>query len=229
MNAGPKGTLALAAQGPMERCGMREHLLGMHVIAPGATVGRSVVELAAEGDEVAFARLVAAHHADMVRVAYVITADDALAQDAVQSAWMIAWRKIGSVRDPILIDRWLISVAANEARQVARRRRRVQVVEIDPAAPATRRSDPAVGIARLDLVRALARLSPDDRSLIALRYHAVSEGLADRLGPVEAPAPRVRSPRPLEDGIGGEMGRIPSRSCPSIAAAITLSICIASS
>ena len=149
---------------------MREHLLGMHVIAPGATVGRSDVELAAEGDEVAFARLVAAHHADMVRVAYVITADDALAQDAVQSAWMIAWRKIGSVRDPILIHRWLVSVAANEARQVARRRRRDQVVEIDPAAAATPRSDPAAGIARLDLVRALGRLSPDDRSLIALRY-----------------------------------------------------------
>jgi RNA polymerase sigma-70 factor (ECF subfamily) len=144
----------------------------MSGIAPSTTIGRSDVELAADGDDIAFARLVAAHHADMARVAYVITGDGALAQDAVQSAWTIAWRKLRSVRDPSHPRPWLLAIAVNEARQIVRRRRRVSVVEIDPVLPAPARTDPAVGIARLDLVRALANLSPDDRALLALRYVA---------------------------------------------------------
>ncbi len=142
----------------------------MSEIAPGATIERSDVELAAEGDEVAFARLVALHHAHMARVAYVITGDAALAQDAVQSAWIIAWKKLKSVRDPMRIRSWLLSIAVNEARQIVRRRQRTPIVEIDPQLRAAARADPAVGIARLDLVRALGRVSPDDRALLALRY-----------------------------------------------------------
>jgi RNA polymerase sigma factor (sigma-70 family) len=135
-----------------------------------AAIERSDVELAADGDEVAFARLVAAHHPDMVRLAYVMTGDGALAQDAVQAAWVRAWRSLGSVREPLRIRAWLLSIAANEARQILRRRRRVPVVELDVGMGAPGRADPASGIERLDLVRALQRLSPDDRSLLALRY-----------------------------------------------------------
>jgi RNA polymerase sigma-70 factor, ECF subfamily len=144
----------------------------MREIAPSATIGRSDVELAADGDEVAFARLVAIHHAAMARVAYVITGDAALAQDAVQSAWVIAWGKLRSVRDPLRPRPWLLAIAVNEARQIVRRQRRVSIVEIDPQLRAAPRTDPAVGIARIDLVRALAQLTPDDRALLALRYVA---------------------------------------------------------
>ncbi len=144
----------------------------MSGVAPSTAIGRSDVELAAEGDEVAFARLVAAHHADMARVAYMITGDGALAQDAVQSAWMIAWGKLGSIRDPLRVRPWLLAITVNEARQIVRRQRRVQVVEIDPQQPASQQTDPAIGIARIDLVRAMGHLSTDDRALLALRYVA---------------------------------------------------------
>ena len=50
----------------------------------------AVLRQAVAGDEVAFARIVAAHHADMVRVAYGICGEQDLAQDAVQAAWLIA-------------------------------------------------------------------------------------------------------------------------------------------
>jgi RNA polymerase sigma factor (sigma-70 family) len=142
----------------------------MRGIASSASVGRSDVELAAAGDEAAFARLVAAHYADMARVAYVITGDSGLAQDATQSAWAIAWAKLGSVREPGRIRSWLLAIAVNEARQILRRRHRMAIVEIDPELQAPTRADPAVGIARLDLVRALNRIDPDDRALLALRY-----------------------------------------------------------
>jgi RNA polymerase sigma-70 factor (ECF subfamily) len=144
----------------------------MDGIGPSATLERSDVELAADGDEVAFARLIADHNADMARVAFVITGDAALAQDAVQSAWVIAWARFRTVRDPRRPRPWLLKIAVNEARQIVRRRRRATVVEIDPELMAVSSADPAVGIARLDLVRALGRLSPDDRALLALRYVA---------------------------------------------------------
>jgi RNA polymerase sigma-70 factor (ECF subfamily) len=144
----------------------------MRGITPDATIERSDVQLAADGDEVAFARLVAVHHADMARVAYVITGDRGLAQDAVQSAWIVAWRKLGSLREATHVRSWLLAISVNEARQIVRRNRRLRVTEIDLDVRAAPRDDPGVGIARLDLVRALARLSPDDRALLGLRYVA---------------------------------------------------------
>ena len=54
-----------------------------------------LMRLAADGDEVAFARIVDAHHADMSSVCFVVTGGDVeLTEEAVQSAWPIAWRKL---------------------------------------------------------------------------------------------------------------------------------------
>ena len=60
----------------------------------------STVALAGAGDKAAFAQLVATYHADMARVAFVACGDRELAEDAVQSAWLVAWRKLHSLRDP---------------------------------------------------------------------------------------------------------------------------------
>jgi RNA polymerase sigma-70 factor (ECF subfamily) len=131
------------------------------------------VALAVGGDEFAFAQIVRAHHDDMTRVCFVICADLDLADEAVQSAWAIAWRKLGTLHDPARLRPWLVSIAANEARQLLRRRRRRTVVEIpvDPMA-LSNGADPAGRAADLDLINALARLTPDDRALLALRYVA---------------------------------------------------------
>jgi len=141
----------------------------MNVMSDDATALRGVVAEARAGDEAAFTRLIAAYHADMLRVAFVITGDADVASDAAQLAWQTAWRKLGSLREPDRIRSWLVAIAANEARQLTRHQRRRSVVEI---AVASERggTDPAGGIARLDLVNALARLKPEDRELIAMRY-----------------------------------------------------------
>ena len=144
----------------------------MRGLAAGTAIDRPDVERAAAGDEAAFTRIVASHHGDMLRLAYMVTGDASLAQDAAQSAWTIAWRRLGSIRDATRIRPWLMSIAANEARQIARRRHRVVVTEIAPTVSGPSRSDPASGIDRLDLVRALMKLAPEDRAVLALRYVA---------------------------------------------------------
>ena len=133
-----------------------------------------LMRLAAGGDEVAFARIVDAHHADMSSVCFVITGGDAeLAEEAVQSAWPIAWRKLHTVRNPERLRPWLISIAVNEARQLGRRRRRGRVLEISVATDSIATpADPAARAGDIDLRNALARLKPEDRALIALRYVA---------------------------------------------------------
>jgi RNA polymerase sigma-70 factor, ECF subfamily len=161
-----------------------------------AVLDRADVERAARGDEVAFARLVALHNAEMLRIAQVILGDAGLAQDAVQSAWVTAWRKLGSVRDPGLVRPWLVAVAANEARATGRRQRRVSVTEIDVETPDAPSADPAWAIPRLDLVRALAKLTPDDRALLALRYVAGFEaGELERVSHLSPSATRTRLSR----------------------------------
>jgi RNA polymerase sigma-70 factor (ECF subfamily) len=151
-----------------------------------AETSAGLMRLAAEGDEVAFARIVDAHHADMSSVCFVVTGGDAeLAEEAVQSAWPIAWRKLDTIRDADRLRPWLISIAVNEARQLARRRRRGRVLEISVAAdPSATTSDPASRAGDIDLRNALARLKPEDRALIALRYVAGfdSNELARALG-----------------------------------------------
>jgi RNA polymerase sigma-70 factor, ECF subfamily len=139
-----------------------------------STAGSMTVALheAVAGDEAAFARIVAAYHADMVRVAYGICGEQDLALDAVQAAWLIAWRKMRTVREPDHLRSWLVAVAANEARHVLRRRRPGSVVELVLEPPDVDAPDAADEIRRLDLLNALHRLRPEERSLIAMRYGA---------------------------------------------------------
>jgi RNA polymerase sigma factor (sigma-70 family) len=143
---------------------------------PTALLPATVVTDAAGGDRVAFARLVAAYHADLVRVAYVVSGDEQLAQDAAQSAWAIAWRRLGTVRDPTKVRPWLTAVAANEARQALRSRRRERLgeidVELEDPTGDPEGADPSDEIERVDLANALRRLKPDDRALLAMRFAA---------------------------------------------------------
>jgi RNA polymerase sigma-70 factor (ECF subfamily) len=152
----------------------------------GQAMGSPTVALAGAGDEAAFAQLVATYHADMARVAFAACGDRELAEDAVQSAWLVAWRKLHSLRDPDRVRPWLLSVTVNEARQLVRRRRG-PVVEIDVDVAAERRADPSAGIERLDLRRALAHLSPDDRALVAMHY--VVDLSSDELGAAVGASP----------------------------------------
>jgi len=162
-----------------------------------------VVASAAAGDEVAFARIVASYHDDMVRVAYLVTCEVGLAEEAAQSAWSIAWRKLASIRDPDRLRPWLVSIAANEARQLLRQRRRRHVTEIkvdewvDGVAPSGGRLDERDR--ELDLIDALRRLSAEDRAVVAMRYAlGLSSAEIGRATGLSAPGVRSRLARALE-------------------------------
>jgi RNA polymerase sigma factor (sigma-70 family) len=148
----------------------------MDMGATDAEIIPSLVAQAATGDELAFARVVAAYHDDMVRVAFVVCRDRELAQEATQRSWDIAWRKLSGVRDAERLRPWLMAVAANEARGLLRHhgRRAIRELSFDPASVdgfvSLAGADPADQILRVDLANALARLRPDDRAIVGMRY-----------------------------------------------------------
>jgi RNA polymerase sigma-70 factor (ECF subfamily) len=132
-----------------------------------------VLASAALGDDLAFRHIIAAHHEDMRRVCLVICGDHAIADDATQAAWFIAWKKIDQVYDHDRLRPWLVSVAANEAKKLmAKRRRRAEFETALDLATEQGAVDPATGVAEIDLDAAMARLGPDDRALLAMRYVA---------------------------------------------------------
>jgi len=132
-----------------------------------------VIASAASGDEIAFQRIIAEHHDDMRRVCKYVTHDDSITDEAVQAAWSIAWRKIGTVRDSDRLRPWLVSVAVNEAKQLLRKRRRRAEIEMTMDT-STRPGglDPAAAVEAIDLRSAIERLDVDDQALLAMRYVA---------------------------------------------------------
>src|SRR4051794_39193782 len=119
------------------------------------------------GDRDAFTELVERHHTELVRIAYVVTGDIDAARDAAQIAWIKAWQRLGSVREPDRLRAWLIAIAANEARQHLRASRRRRVREITPTDPdGMVVNNSAASADRIDLAAALVRLAPADRQLL---------------------------------------------------------------
>ncbi len=132
-----------------------------------------VLASAAAGDEFAFRRIIAAYHEDMRRVSLYVLGDATVAEEAAQAAWVIAWKKIHTVRQPSSLRPWLVSVAVNEAKQFLRKsRRRTEIEQLADATSWSTAADPSTGVAAIDLRVAIDRLDPDDRALLAMRYGA---------------------------------------------------------
>lgn len=146
-----------------------------------ATGREDLLARARTGERAAFTELVERHHAELVRIAFAVTGDLDAARDAAQLAWIKAWQRLPTVREADRLRAWLIAIAANEARQAVRAHRRRRVREITPTGMDEQAGQYTVTSADgLDLHAALARLRPDDRALLAMRYLA---GLtADEIG-----------------------------------------------
>src|SRR5262249_21489295 len=126
-----------------------------------------VLASAAAGDELAFARIVDAHDDEMYRVCVAIGRDPAIAADGVQQAWTIAWRKLGTIRDPTRLRPWLIAIAVNETKTLLKKRQRRSLVEIPTETDGSAGGvDPAADVASIDLRQLLEQLDPDDRALL---------------------------------------------------------------
>lgn len=80
------------------------------------------------GDQAAFTLLMRRHNQSLYRAARSILKDDAEAEDAVQEAYLQAYRSMGSFRGDAKLSTWLMRIAVNEA--IARTRKRTRRAEV---------------------------------------------------------------------------------------------------
>jgi RNA polymerase sigma-70 factor, ECF subfamily len=154
---------------------------------------RDVVERAMRGDREAFGVLVVHTSDRLYAIATRILRDAELAEDALQSALLTAWRQLPTLRDPDRFEAWVRRLLVHACYAEARRRRawaaNVRVLPVDgPAAP-----DTTVSVIDRDaLDRAFRRLSIEQRATFVLHHHAGLSlvEIADTLG---IPAGTARS------------------------------------
>jgi len=150
-----------------------------------------------------FDGLVHRYHRDLIRLAYAMCSDRAMAEDAAQGCWQAAWSSRVSIRDPDHIRGWLFTVTANEVRRLLRRQRLGELLRgrVTPARPASELNPQYV-----DLAIALAKLSLGDRQLLAMRYELglTSEEIGKCLG-LSGPGTRRRLQKVLSR-LRGELG-----------------------
>jgi len=85
-------------------------------------------ERIARGDRGAFESLMREHNRRLYRVARAILDDDAEAEEALQDAYLAAYRHIGAFHAEAKLSTWLTRIVVNEALQRRRRNKRQEVV-----------------------------------------------------------------------------------------------------
>jgi RNA polymerase sigma-70 factor (ECF subfamily) len=133
---------------------------------------RDLVERAQAGDREAFAHLVKASAPRLKGVAYMILRDEHRAEDALQDAFLLAWRDLRALRDPDAWDAWLRRLTVNACYKVAGRDRRRSVIESQVAPGAVPTPDAASRVADREWVMSeLDRLDVDRRTVLVLHYY----------------------------------------------------------
>ncbi len=136
------------------------------------TTDRAIIDLVLGGETEAFARLVDRHYDRCARIAMRILGNHEDAEEAVQDAFLRAFRALGAYEDRERFSAWLSRILVNQCRTIrARVNRREEVfpgIGLHEAAPFTGTSEP--DSLWPDLERALAQLPPEQREAIVLRY-----------------------------------------------------------
>ena len=126
------------------------------------------------------------------RLATLILRDRHEAEDATQEAIARAWSSWGTLRDRDRFDAWFDRILVNVCRNRMRHTRTIRVVALDAALELPAADSHGSTMARLALEPAFARLTPDQRIIVVLRYwrDLPVEEIAERLG---IPAGTVKS------------------------------------
>ncbi len=141
------------------------------------------VERARAGDREAFRALVERHSHNLFRLAFRLTGSESDAEDVVQEAFLKAYRNLEGFESRANFSTWLYRIASNCAYDQlrSRARRPEDPLEADAEQSSLAASGPSPDRLALSAEvrrraeRALARLTPAERTAFVLRHH---EGLS---------------------------------------------------
>ena len=133
--------------------------------------------------DAAFVRLADVHLDKAYRLARAILRDPAEAQDATHDAFVQAWRRWETLRDPARFEPWFDRILVNTCRNRLRSTRR-QATDISAEVALATGDHAGHAEDREVLGTAIAALSPDHQVVVALRYYRdlTVDDIAKRLG-----------------------------------------------
>jgi len=137
---------------------------------------RELVIRARDGDHDAFADLVTRSIGRLTALARLILRDEFRAQDAVQDAYVEAWRDLRSLREPERFEAWLRRILVRSCYRRARAERQLRSTEIrlvnaSVAGDRGQGADAGSVETRDELERGLRRLSVEQRAVLVLTYY----------------------------------------------------------
>src|SRR6185295_672336 len=92
--------------------------------SPGQIPESEMIGRIAAGDRTAFTWLMRRYNQKLYRTARSILKDDAEAEDAVQEAYLLAYRSLAGFRGDATLSTWLVRVVVNESLGRLRKRKR---------------------------------------------------------------------------------------------------------
>jgi RNA polymerase sigma-70 factor (ECF subfamily) len=156
-------------------------------------VDRDLVERARSGDREAFAVLVHQVSDSLFAVAHRILRDSGLAEDALQNALVLAWRRLPHLRETDRFEAWIHRILVHACYDEVQRSRswsaNVRVLSVQ--GPATPDETSAVA-ARDELERAFRRIPVEQRAVFVL-HHYLGLPLVEIAEILEIPAGTARS------------------------------------
>src|SRR3954453_10399019 len=138
-----------------------------------ASVAKTAREGVMPGGErsAAFSDLAETHLDRAYRLALAILRDPADAQDATHDAFVQAWRKWSTLRDPDRFEQWFDRILVNTCRNRMKRSSRWRMKDISVELNLVTRDQFGPADDRDALGAAIATLSPDHQIIVALRFY----------------------------------------------------------
>lgn len=126
------------------------------------------------GDRNAFERFVEKHEAAVFRLLKTAEVDDADAEDALQEAFVAAWRNAASYRGGVSARGWILTIARNALRRTHRKRvgepSSFEALDDLGMQAGWGSDDPLEGIVRREVLdRAMQNLGGEEREVLVLR------------------------------------------------------------
>ena len=154
---------------------------------------RELVERARRADREAFAVLVHQVSDSLYAVAYRILRDTGLAEDALQNALVLAWRRLPKLRDPDRFEAWihriLVHACYDESQRTRSWRNNMTVLPIDGPG----RADESSAIADRDELEGAFRRLPVEQRAVFVLHHYLGLPLVEIAELLEIPAGTARS------------------------------------
>jgi RNA polymerase sigma factor (sigma-70 family) len=125
-----------------------------------------LVEQAKRGSKHAFSVLVSRHERVLYSIALAMLRSSWDAADAVQDAFLEAYRKIDALKDPSKFNAWTARILCNKCRDIRRKRHPVPMEEL----PESCAFDFLGRDTNLDIMNAVRDLDEIDRTVVALRF-----------------------------------------------------------